>query len=130
MNRPAVLRPGDWVALDGGEHQVVALAGTSVRLRASEGTEQVMLSTHLLSLPGFAVLGHDEDSALAPFGLLETLPLAAVAAAREWERHVIEVETGFQPDAPPDSLARDGFDPAVTTLGERDAAKAAEADSS
>ena len=31
----AVLRPGDWVSFDGGEHQVLALAGTSVRLRAS-----------------------------------------------------------------------------------------------
>lgn len=85
-----------------------------------------MLSTHLLSLPGFAVLGHDEDSGVEPFGLLETLPSAAVAAAREWERHVIEVETGFVPGAPPDLPARNGFDPAATTLGKRDAAKAAE----
>ncbi|KLO27164.1 Mu transposase C-terminal domain-containing protein [Mycobacterium haemophilum] len=125
-NRPSVLRPGDWVALDGAEHQVVALAGTSVRLRSADGAEQVMLLTHLLSLPGLAVLGHEEDSGLEPFGLLDTLPSAVVAAAREWERHVIEVETGFVPDAPPGSAARDGFDPAVTTLGDRDAAKATE----
>ncbi|WP_287039654.1 hypothetical protein [Mycobacterium sp.] len=121
-----MLRPGDWVAVDGAEHQVVALAATSLRLRSADGAEQVMLLTHLLSLPGFSVLGHEEDSGLEPFGLLETLPSAVVAAAREWERHVIEVETGFVPNAPADSLARDGFDPAVTTLGERDAAKAAE----
>jgi putative transposase len=125
-SRPSVLRPGDWVALDEAEHQVVALAGTSVRLRSAEGAEQVVLLTHLLSLPGFAVLGHEQNSGLEPYGLLDTLPSAAVAAAREWERHVIEVETGFVPDAAPDSCARDGFDPAVTTLGERDAAKAAE----
>jgi hypothetical protein len=29
--RPPVLRPGEWVHYDGGEHQVVALSGTSVR---------------------------------------------------------------------------------------------------
>jgi hypothetical protein len=28
VSRVAVLRPGDWVHFDGGEHQVIALAGT------------------------------------------------------------------------------------------------------
>jgi hypothetical protein len=39
MGRVAVLRPGDWVHHDGGEHQVVGLAGTSVRLRSQGGAE-------------------------------------------------------------------------------------------
>src|SRR5205814_1875755 len=38
----AVLRPGDWVSFDGGDHQVVAVAGTSVRLRSTAGVEQVV----------------------------------------------------------------------------------------
>lgn len=33
-NTLAVLRPGDWVHFDGSEYQVVAVAGTSVRLRS------------------------------------------------------------------------------------------------
>ncbi|MEV0525771.1 hypothetical protein AB0I66_20270 [Streptomyces sp. NPDC050439] len=35
----AALRPGDWIVHDDGDHQVVALAGTSVRLRSSGGAE-------------------------------------------------------------------------------------------
>jgi hypothetical protein len=40
------VRPGDWVIFDGGEHEVVALAGTSLRLRSSGGTEQVVLGSY------------------------------------------------------------------------------------
>jgi hypothetical protein len=43
----AVLRPGDWVHYDGSEHQVLALAGTSVRLRTVDGAESVVLAGHL-----------------------------------------------------------------------------------
>ena len=51
----AVLRPGDQVTFDGGEHQVLALAGTSVRLRAQDGAEQVVLASYLMAAPDFAV---------------------------------------------------------------------------
>jgi hypothetical protein len=43
----AVLRPGGWVHYDGSEHQVLALAGTSVRLRTVDGTESVVVAGHL-----------------------------------------------------------------------------------
>ena len=78
--RPGVLRPGDWVEYDGGEHQVLALAGTSVRLRSGGGAEQVVLASHLLASPGFSVVGHVEVAGLEPFGLLEALPEAALEA--------------------------------------------------
>ena len=35
VTRAAVLRPGDWVTFDGGEYEVLALTGTSVRLRST-----------------------------------------------------------------------------------------------
>jgi hypothetical protein len=124
--RAAVLRPGDWVEFDGGEHQVVALAGTTVRLRSHEGAEQVVLVTHLMSSAGFAVIGTDPVTEVEPFGLLDSLPSEALTAAREWERHVLEVETGPPPDAGPGAVCRAGFDPAVTTVGQRAAVKAAE----
>ena len=38
-----VLRPGERVCFDVAEHQVVALAGTSVRLRSHSGSESVVL---------------------------------------------------------------------------------------
>ncbi|MGW1564660.1 hypothetical protein ACWCQ1_50885 [Streptomyces sp. NPDC002144] len=41
----SVLRPGDWLTFDGGEHQVVALTGTAVRLRSAAGAESVVLAT-------------------------------------------------------------------------------------
>ena len=58
----AVPRPGDWVHYDGSEHQVLALAGTSVRLRTVDGAESVVLAGHLTASPGFAAV----DSEPAP----------------------------------------------------------------
>jgi putative transposase len=49
----SVLRPGDWVRFDGDDHQVVALAGVSVRLKSTAGTEMVVLAAHLMGSPGF-----------------------------------------------------------------------------
>src|SRR5687767_4601951 len=99
----SVLRVGDWVRFDDDEHQVVALAGTSVRLRSRAGQVQVVLLPFLLAAADFEVL--DASAVLAspavePFGLLETLPDEHVARARRWERHVVEVLTGRPPDSP------------------------------
>jgi transposase InsO family protein len=105
---------------------VVALAGTSVRLRSGDGMEQVVLGTHLMASHGFAVVDGAPMPEMEPFGLIDGLPAAVVADAREWERHLIEVETGLLPDAVEGTDPRAGFDPAVTTLAERARAKAAE----
>ena len=124
--RTAVLRPGDWVIFDGGEHQVVGFAGTSVRLRSAAGEEQVVLGAYLMASAGFEVIDGARRPEIEPFGLLDGLPDAVLAAARDWERHVVEVQTGLLPDAPPGAVPRPGFDPAVTTVAQRDQAKAAE----
>ncbi|TPQ17310.1 hypothetical protein [Streptomyces sporangiiformans] len=56
--RDSVLRPGDWITFDDGDHQVVGLAGTSVRLRSeAAGAESVVLASHLMASPDFAVTG-------------------------------------------------------------------------
>ncbi|MBB5801218.1 hypothetical protein F4560_000986 [Saccharothrix ecbatanensis] len=52
----AVLRVGDRVAFDGDEHLVVGLAGSTVRLRADAGGEQVVLAGHLMAAADFGVL--------------------------------------------------------------------------
>jgi putative transposase len=126
LARAAVLRPGDWVAFDGAEHQVVALAGTSVRLRSDAGVEQVVLAAYLMACPEFAVVDGAPLPAVEPFGLLDSLPVAVLEAAREWERHVVEVETGLPPGAEPGVTPRPGYDPAATTMVQRGRAKAAE----
>ena len=55
------------MAYDVGEHQVVALAGTSVRLRSSDGAEQVVLGVHLMGSLGFAVIDGAPTPELEPF---------------------------------------------------------------
>ena len=60
--RAAVLRPGDLVRYDGGDHQVIALAGTS---------ESVVLLAYLMASPGFAVIDGAPAPWVEPFGLLE-----------------------------------------------------------
>jgi hypothetical protein len=67
----AVLRPGDWVSFEGGDHQVLAFAGTSVRLRAQGGSEQVVLASYLRAAPDFAVAGGIPVPGVEPFGLLD-----------------------------------------------------------
>lgn len=128
--RAAVVRPvlrlGDRVRYNGGEHQVVALTGTTVRLRSDAGAESVVLVAYLLADPEFSVTDGEPMPTVEPFGLLDGLPDRVREEAREWERHVVEVETGFVPDSPPATPARTGFDPAVTSVADRDRAKAAE----
>jgi hypothetical protein len=121
-----VLRPGDRVSFDDGDHQVVALSGTSVRLRSSEGAEMVVPASCLMASAGFAVSGTDMLPELEPSGLLSAVPEAALATAQEWERHVVEVETGLPPDAVPGAAPRPEYDPDTHSPAERDAAKAAE----
>jgi putative transposase len=122
----AVLRPGDWVSFDGGDHQVIALAGTSVRLRAHDGAEQMVLASYLMAAPDFAITGGALVPRVEPLGLLDSLPGEVLAAAREWERHVVEVETGLAPDAEPGTGPHADYDPQARTLAQRMEAKAAE----
>jgi hypothetical protein len=122
----AVLRPGDWVSFNGGEHQVLAFVGTSVRLRALDGGEQVVLASYLMAVPDFAVTGGEAAPSVEPFGLLDSLPTEVLAVARDWERHVVEVETGLAPDAAPGTSPRPEYDPQARTLAQRTQAKAAE----
>jgi putative transposase len=123
---PGVLRPGDRVRFDGADHLVVALAGTLVRLRSDDGAAAVVLAAYLMASPEFAVAGSDPLPAVEPFGLLDGLPAQVLQDAREWERHLVEVETGLPPDPPEGATPRPEYDPATTTVSERERAKAAE----
>lgn len=127
--RPGVLRVGDRVLFGGGEHQVVGLAGTAVRLLSASGQATVVVLPFLLAAADFAIVGTGGAAGLeplvAPYGLLEALPEPVVRAARDWERHLIEVQTGVPPDAPPGTAPRPEYDLA-RPLTERERAKAAE----
>ncbi|MDF3313400.1 Mu transposase C-terminal domain-containing protein [Rhodococcus sp. T2V] len=124
-----LLKIGDRVVFDGAEHVVAGLSGVWVRLAAPDGTAAAVLVTHLVNSPGFAIVGPSEVSA-GPGGLagqsLTDVPAAAADRAREWERHVVEVETGLPPGVGPEAVPRPEYDPARTTIRQREAAKAAE----
>ncbi len=122
-----ILRVGDRVVFDGSERRVVAISGTSVRLSGADGTPAVVLLSHLVKSDDFAIVaGQDVAGSAVKVMTLEDVPAAAAAAAREWERHVVEVETGLPVGAPPGSSPKAEYDPAETTLRQREAAKAAE----
>jgi transposase InsO family protein len=105
---------------------IVALAGTSVRLRSDDGGELVVLVAYLMACPEFAVTDGQPMPAVEPFGLLDGLPAKVLQDARDWERHLVEVETGLAPDAHQSAEPRPGFDPVTTSVADRDRAKAAE----
>jgi putative transposase len=79
----------------------------------------VVLASFLMAAPDFEVVDGTPAPRVEPFGLLDGLPEEVVAEAREWDRHVVEVETGLPPDAPPGTLPRPEYDPAAHTLSSR-----------
>ena len=126
-SRPGVLRVGARVRFDGAVQTVAGLSGTLVRLAGQDGQAGVVQLAHLLASEGFEIIGGAGQmrpplSAAALGGV----PEEAVKDAVWWERHVVEVLTGTPPDAPPETVARPGYDPAAFTLAQREQAKAAE----
>ncbi|MGK3093566.1 Mu transposase C-terminal domain-containing protein [Streptomyces sp. WAC01490] len=85
-----------------------------------------MLASFLMAAPDFSVTGTEPLPGLEPSGLLAALPDPVRDAARDWERHVVEVETGLPPGAEPGTSPRAACDPAKRPLVERAQAKADE----
>ena len=122
-----VLRVGDRVRFEERVFTVAGLEGTMVRLLDDRGGALLVLFSYLLASGGFELLGYGGDGAgLPPFGLLDTVPEAALRKAQWMERHLIEVETGLLPDAARGARPRPEYDPDWRTITERLAAKAAE----
>ena len=112
-----VLRIGDWVHNGGGEHQVVAFAGTAVRLRSTSGDEAVVLASYLMGSSGFGLVDGRSSPQIEPLGLLHGLPEKVRRAAQERERHVVEVVTGLPPGAEPGSVPRPEYGPVGAHAG-------------
>jgi hypothetical protein len=103
------------------------LAGTTVRLLDEAGVAGLVLFSHLVSADGFELLDcQPEAVALAPFGLLDTVPEPTLRRAKLMERHLIEAVTGLLPDATAGSTPRPEYDPKWRTMDERLSTKAAE----
>jgi hypothetical protein len=122
-----VVRIGDRVVFAGQSHAVVALSGTMIRLLADSGQTTVVALGYLLAAEDFELIGTiPAPPKVDPVGLLEVMPDHVVAAAREWERHVVEVETGLPTDATPNARPRPEYDPRTQGVRAREKAKAAE----
>ncbi|MBV9729299.1 MAG: hypothetical protein JO309_07840 [Pseudonocardiales bacterium] len=124
--RPNVLRVNDRVIFSGTTHTVVAICGATIRLLAAAGATTVVALPYLLGAEDFELLDAAPAPKIDPHGLLEALPEPTLAAARTWEAHLIEVETGLPPDADADAVPRSQYDPATRSLAARQRAKAEE----
>ncbi|WP_119700249.1 Mu transposase C-terminal domain-containing protein [Rhodococcus ruber] len=121
-----VVSVGDRVVFEGTAHAVVALSGTKIRLLSEAGESSVVALSFLLAAEDFELVGTAPAPKIEPSNLLASLPEKVLEAARDWERHVIEVETGLLPDTPEDAQPRPGYDPTVFSLKSRETRKAAE----
>lgn len=126
-SRPGVLKVGDRVRFDGSTQTVVGLSGTLIRLATHDGQASVMQLAHLLASAGFEVVG-GTATRRPPLSASALAGLRADAAddALRWERHIVEILTGTDPEAPPGSGPRPGYDPARYSLAQREETKAAE----
>ncbi len=104
----------------------MAISGTVIRLLSAAGQTTVVALGYLLAAEDFELVGAAPAPKVDPLGLLETLPEKVVQAARTWERHLIEVDTGVAPDAPKGTRPRPEYDPVTHSLAARQRAKAVE----
>ncbi|MGH3803658.1 MAG: hypothetical protein ACRDTD_26715, partial [Pseudonocardiaceae bacterium] len=106
MIRPSALRVEDRVIFAGQAHTVVAFSGTTMRLLSDAGETTVVALSYLLAAEDFELIGAAPAPRVESVALLEAMPEHVVAAAREWERHLVELETGLPPDAAADARPR------------------------
>jgi putative transposase len=123
VSRPPVLAAGDGVRFRGEVRTVTRLAAGAVYLAGMEPTVKL---AELFTDPDFAVVAAGGRAPLPPEGLLEGLPAEVTERARWWERHMAEVVSGLPADAGPDAVPAPKYDPAFTSLRQREIAKAAE----
>ncbi|MGW6950345.1 transposase [Streptomyces xanthophaeus] len=123
-----VVKVGDRIRFEGQIHVLAGLDGPRCRLLAEEDASvRVLLLTQVLAAPDFDVPDHPHSARrrVPVHGPLDGLGPEVRDKALSWERHILEVETGHigpRQDWPP----RPGYDPALHSLAEREAAKAAE----
>lgn len=123
VSRPPVLAAGDQVRFRGEVRTVTGLTAEAVCL---DGLEPAVPLGELFTDLGFAVVTAASRAPLSPEGLLDGLPAEVTEHARWLEGHLAEVAGGQPAGAGPDAVPRPEYDPAVTSLRQREITKAAE----
>jgi len=124
VSRPVELRVGVEIRFRAALHAVVAVKGISVVLVDAAGVVTRVRVPELGADPSFEVLS-GRGAPLPRSGILEVLPAEMRENALWWERHIVEVLTGRRPDGPPGEV-RPEYDPALTTLRQRELVKVEE----
>lgn len=105
---------------------MIGVSGTRVRLADADGGVVAVSVAELLGDARFRRVEHRGGEPTQPQVGLDGLPAAALVAATWWEAHLAEVVYGVPPDAPPGTRPKPQYDPAHTSLTDREKAKAAE----
>ncbi|MEV7217651.1 transposase [Kitasatospora cineracea] len=97
----------DWVEFEDERHQVTAVDGNRIRLRAITGHRITIMLSELLTDSSFragavppARTGGDDDLGLDRGGILATLPADVRDDALEREAHLLELTTGYSSGDP------------------------------
>jgi len=122
VSRPSGLQAGVEVAWRGQVHVVVAVTGVSVRLVDAAGdAAEVPLAT-LVNDPALELVA-DVRAPLVASDVADTVRAGVLERARWWENHILEVLTGRPGECGRDHVVRAEYDPAATTLRQRELAK-------
>ena len=125
VSRRPVLAAGEEVRFRGQVRLVTGLAAGTALLSGA-GVDVAVPLAELFADPGFAVVTAGRPAPLPPEGLLDGLPAAVTERARWLEAHLAEVVNGLPADAGPGAVPGPEYDPAATSLRQREIAKAAE----
>jgi transposase InsO family protein len=118
-----MLAAGDQVCFRGQVRTVTGLTAGTVCLA---GLELAVALAELFTDPDFTVVTAGSRAPLPPEGLLDGLPAEVTDQARWLEGHLAEVISGLPAGAGSDAVPRPEYDPAVTSLRQREIAKVAE----
>lgn len=124
--KPTVVRLGDRVHYSNADRTVAGIEGTAVRLVTDAGAVCVVTLAHLVASSGFYLVEDGSRRKIPPLAMLDGLSEETVAKALEWERHLVEVDSGIPAGTGERIAARPAYRPKRRSVRERIAAKAEE----
>ena len=120
------LRIGDFCRFGGQLSELIALDGLVAKLRQSDGRLTAVKLAELFADSSFEVVTPSVRRRPMPPAHFDTLTAEAQARALLLEHHITEVLDGVPVGSPPLSVPRPGYDPASTSLAQRERSKIAE----
>lgn len=120
------LKIGDFCRYEGQLSELIALDGFVAKLRRSTGSITAVKLTELFADSTFEVITPSVRRRPLPPAHFDTLSRQAQERALFLEHHITEVLDGIPAGSPPLTTPRPGYDPASTSLAQRERTKIAE----